>query len=85
MGGFVHPNNSLPMDKEQIILVSEQHLNSEPLDEPVLNVDFVSLFPAGLDPLADNLLIQKIEREDFTGDILLSEESNNIMLVAPNY
>jgi hypothetical protein len=54
-------------DRERIVLVSE--LKSE-----VVNVDFTSLYPPGLDPLSDNFLTKPSVLEDFTGELLFSVE-----------
>jgi hypothetical protein len=42
---------------------------------PMTEVDYISLFPPGLDPLADNLLTQPFVLEDFTGELLFPTES----------
>ncbi len=46
-------------DLEQIVLVSE-------LKNEVVNVDFISLYPPGLDPLSDNFLTKPSVLEDFS-------------------
>jgi hypothetical protein len=42
-----------------------------------VNVDYISLYPPGLDPLADNFLTEPFVLEDFIGDLLLSAEPQN--------
>lgn len=56
--------------REPMILVGE-------LKHEVVNVDFKSLYPPGLDPRSDNLLIEAFTLEDFTGDFFLSAEPQN--------
>jgi hypothetical protein len=41
---------------------------------PMTDVDYISLFPPGLDPLADNLLTLPFVLEDFTGELLSPTE-----------
>ena len=61
---------SQPADREAIVLVSG-------LKKEAVNVDFISLYPPGLDPLADNLLTEPFVVEDFTGELLFSAEPQN--------
>lgn len=56
--------------RESIVLVSE-------LRNEVVNVDYISLYPPDLDPLADNFLTKPFVLEDFIGDLLLSAEPQN--------
>lgn len=56
--------------REPIVLVSE-------LKREVVTVDFRSLYPPGLDPRADNLLMAPFALEDFIGERLLSPEPQN--------
>lgn len=57
-------------DPEQIVLVSE-------LKNEVVDVDFTSLYPPGLDPLSDNFLTEQFVLADFTGELLFSAEPQN--------
>jgi hypothetical protein len=73
-------------DREQIVLVSE-------VRNEVVDVDFTSLYPPGLDPLSDNFFTESSILEDFsatapcvalppasmqsTGELLLSAEPQN--------
>ncbi|MGR9012042.1 MAG: hypothetical protein ACU83U_00210 [Gammaproteobacteria bacterium] len=61
--------SSVQHGQEQILLVSE--LKAE---LPLVDVDFTSLYPPGLDPLANNLLTESLILEDFTGELLISAE-----------
>jgi len=54
-------------DREQIVLVSE-------LKKEAVNVDFISLYPPGLDPRSDNFLTEPSVLEDFIGELLYSPE-----------
>jgi len=63
-------------DREQIVLVSE-------LKNEVVDVDFTSLYPPGLDPLSDNFLTESAVLEDFAGELLLSAESQNETISPP--
>jgi len=56
--------------RESILLVRE-------LKKEVVDVDFISLYPPGLDPLSDNFLTEPFVLEDFTGELLLSAEPQN--------
>ncbi|MDP1774851.1 MAG: hypothetical protein Q8L15_21495 [Methylobacter sp.] len=46
-------------NREPIVLVSE-------LKKEAVNVDFISLYPQGLDPLADNSLTEPFALKDFS-------------------
>jgi hypothetical protein len=64
--------------REPIVLVSE-------LKREAANVDFTSLYPPGLDPLADNLLTERPALENFIGEFLFSSEPQNEAVVpSPN-
>lgn len=67
--------------QERILLVSE--LQSD-RSGPVMDIDFISLFPSGLDPLANNLLTEQFVLEDFTGELLFSAESQSEIIALPN-
>ncbi len=56
--------------REPILLVSE-------LKKEVVDIDFISLYPPGLDPLSNNLLTEPFVLEDFTGELLYSVEPQN--------
>ncbi|MBL6987013.1 MAG: hypothetical protein ISR72_08260 [Methylobacter sp.] len=69
-GAFEHDvKSSVQHGQEQILLVGE--LKAEQVKG---DVDFTSLYPPGLDPLANNLLTESFVLEDFTGELLISEE-----------
>lgn len=79
-GAFMHNDNNFSLGDEQIMLVSELYISSAPAEEPVLNVDFTSLYPSGLDPLADNFLTEQPVLEDFIDDLSTSDEAQNEMI-----
>lgn len=67
-------NASRQLGKEPILLVNEVKVNQLDLKEKILDVDFTSLYPPGLDPRADNLVTEQFVLEDFTGELLSSAE-----------
>jgi hypothetical protein len=76
-GAFVQAvKTSQQADREPIVLVSE-------LKNEVVNVDFISLYPPGLDPLSDNLLAEHFTLEDFIGELLFSAEQQNEAAIPP--
>lgn len=59
-GAFVQTaETSQQADREPIVLVSE-------LKNEAVNVDFISLYPPGLDPLINNMLTEQAVIEDFS-------------------
>ena len=54
--------------QQAIVLVSEVKTVAA-----VWKVDFTTLYPQGLDPLADNLLTEPFALEDFTGELLSAQ------------
>jgi hypothetical protein len=76
-GAFVQANKTSPQpSREPIVLVSE-------LRHELVNVDFRSLYPPGLDTRADNLLTGPFALEDFIGELLLSSGPQNEAVAPP--
>ena len=63
-GGFEQAGKAAQQQgREPIVLVSE-------LRKEVVNVDFTSLYPPGLDPRSDNLLTKQPTFDDFVAKLL---------------
>lgn len=60
--------------REPIVLVGE-------LKHEVVNIDFKSLYPPGLDPRSDNLLTEQFVVADFIDALLLSVEPQNEAII----
>ncbi|MGZ5620663.1 MAG: hypothetical protein ACXWFG_07325 [Methylobacter sp.] len=80
--GAFEQHNQAPQQhgQERILLVSELRTV---FNGPVMDIDYTSLYPPGLDPLADNLLTEQLILEDFTGEFLSSAELQNEIIVPP--
>lgn len=69
--------------QERILLISELQVDRAVSDGSITDVDFTSLYPPGLDPLADNLLTEQLDLEDFTGELMFFAELQNEIIVPP--
>lgn len=78
-----HPPASQHQGQERILLVSELKSDRKVSNGPIVDIDYISLYPPGLDPLADNLLTEPFVLEDFTGELLFSAESQSEIILLP--
>ncbi len=79
-GAFEQDSKAAQQGREPIVLVSELRNAS---NEQGVNVDFTSLYPPGLDPLADNLLTEPAVLADFIGEFLYPFEPQNKTITPP--